>query len=54
MREIANVVQIKKGGPSFWVFCNDGTVWNARYDKEKMSWKRIQPSLPGSIAARED
>ena len=49
-RRPIQVIQHKGGSGDFWVFCDDGSVWTARYKKGQMRWTEAGPPLPGSPA----
>src|SRR5688572_3828035 len=49
-RRPIQVIQHKAGSGDFWVFCDDGSVWTARFKKGQMKWSEAGPPLPGSPA----
>jgi hypothetical protein len=51
-RKPIQVIQLKTKAPSFWVFCDDGTVWTASYKRGELRWTEVGDPLPGSPAGR--
>ena len=51
-RKPIQVIRDKPGSRSFWVFCDDGTVWMVRVKKNTLRWIEAGPPLPGSPEER--
>jgi hypothetical protein len=47
-RKPLQILRDKPTSRSFWVFCDDGSVWVTRYKKGTLRWEEAGPPLPGS------